>query len=122
MELNSVASKEYNPERLKEHMDRKSGSLTQTQYVTRKEVTSLAQKEIAKQNKKSQEANTLSFILNGRNQLFMEPFDVFDPHHPLRGKKRFNSNFRPLRSKINLNIGGEAVDLSKKKNNKVTVK
>ena len=66
--------------------------------------------------------NTLSFMMNGRNQLFMEPFDVFDPHHPLRGKKRFNSNFRPLRSKINLNIGGEAVDTSKKKRDKVTVK
>ena len=52
----------------------------------------------------------------------MQPFDVFDPHHPLRGKKRFNSNFRPLRSKINLNIGGEAVDTDKKKRGKVTVK
>ena len=52
----------------------------------------------------------------------LQPFDIFDPHHPLRGKKRFNESFRPLRSKINLNIAGEAVDTSNKKKSKVTVK
>jgi hypothetical protein len=40
----------------------------------------------------------------GRNQLYMQPFDVFDIHHPVRGKKRFNKNFRPLRSKIDLKV------------------
>jgi len=40
----------------------------------------------------------------GRNQMYMEPFDVFDAHHPIRGKKRFNKNFRPLRSKIDLEM------------------
>ena len=50
----------------------------------------------------------------------MEPFDVFDPCHPLRGKKRFNENFRPLRSKINLKITAAEAQ-KKKKENKVTV-
>ena len=39
-------------------------------------------------------------MIVSRNQVYREPFDVFDP--TLRGKKRFNENFRPLRSKINL--------------------
>ena len=64
--------------------------------------------------------------MNGRNQVFMEPFDVFDPHHPLRGKKRFNESFRPLRSKINLKIAGSAAEgnqeVTRKKKDKVTVK
>lgn len=46
----------------------------------------------------------MSKMINGRNQLYLEPFDVFDPHHPLRGKKRFDPNFRPIRSKINIKI------------------
>ena len=66
------------------------------------------------------EANILSKMITGRNQLFLEPFDVFDPHHPLRGKKRFDSSFRPLRSKINIKIN--APEASRKKRiNKVTV-
>ena len=43
----------------------------------------------------------------------MEPFDVFDPNHPLRGKKRFNPEYRPLRSKINIKIS--APEVSRKK-------
>ena len=65
-------------------------------------------------------------VLIGRNQLNLEPFDVFDPHHPLRGKKRFNDNFRPLRSKINLKIGNsiatEEPDYKRRAKTKVTVK
>mmetsp|Transcript_876 Transcript_876/g.1325 ORF Transcript_876/g.1325 Transcript_876/m.1325 type:complete len:111 (+) Transcript_876:555-887(+) len=50
----------------------------------------------------------------------MEPFDVFDPHHPLRGKKLFDEGFRPLRSKINIKISApEAV--TRKRVNKITV-
>lgn len=45
---------------------------------------------------------------------------MFDPNHPLRGKKRFNENFRPLRSKINLKIAAEEVK-TRKRNTKVTV-
>ena len=45
---------------------------------------------------------------------------MFDPNHPLRGKKRFNENFRPLRSKINIKIGA-AEAIRKKRINKVTV-
>ncbi len=37
----------------------------------------------------------------------MEPVDVFDPTHPIRGKKRFNENFRPLRTKIDLKVTEE---------------
>ena len=43
-------------------------------------------------------------IMMHRNQLYMEPYDAFDPSHPLRGKKRFDRNFRPLRTRINLEI------------------
>ena len=50
----------------------------------------------------------------------MEPFDIFDPSHPPRGKKRFDESFRPLRSKINIKIGA-AEALRKKKLNQVTV-
>ena len=56
----------------------------------------------------------------GRNQLYLEPFDVFDPNAPLRGKKRFNENFRPLRSKINLKITAEEAQ-RKKRSARVTV-
>ena len=48
-------------------------------------------------------------MIAGRNQIYCEPFDVFDPSSPLRGKKRFNENFRPLRSKINMKINAEEV-------------
>jgi hypothetical protein len=59
-------------------------------------------------------------MITSRNQLYIEPFDVFDPHHPLRGKKRFDPNFRPIRSKINIKI--EALEAVKKKRlNKVIV-
>ena len=52
--------------------------------------------------------------------MYLEPFDIFDPHHPLRGKKRFDPNFRPNRSKINIKI--EAAEAARKKrDNKVTV-
>lgn len=68
----------------------------------------------------SKEGNLMSKMITGRNQLYLEPFDVFDPHHPLRGKKRFESNFRPLRSKINIKIEAEEV-VRKKRANKVTV-
>jgi len=50
------------------------------------------------------EVPTTVAMANARNQLYCEPFDVFDPHMPRRGKKIFNENFRPLRSKINLEI------------------
>ena len=66
------------------------------------------------------EVNMATKMALGRNQLFLEPFDVFDPHHPLRGKRRFDVNFRPLRSKINLKI--QAPEAARKKRvNKVTI-
>ena len=56
----------------------------------------------------------------GRNQTYLGPCDHFDPQSPLRGKKRFNENFRPLRSKINLQITAEEAK-KRKQSYKVTV-
>ena len=55
---------------------------------------------------------------------FNEPFNIYDPNLPFAGKKRFNENFRPLRSKINLQINGEEAQgaQARKKMNKITVK
>ena len=53
------------------------------------------------------EVSTVANLQNGRNAKLNEPFNIFDPNLPFAGKKRFNDNFRPLRSKINLQIGGE---------------
>ena len=61
------------------------------------------------------EVPTTSFLAGFRNQLYCEPFDVFDPHMPPRGKKIFNENFRPYRSNINLEIKGDAVTKEKKR-------
>ena len=63
------------------------------------------------------EGNMLSKMMVGRNQLYLQPFDVFDPSHPLRGKKRFNPNYRPIRSKINIKISGEEANRKKRQNN-----
>jgi hypothetical protein len=35
-------------------------------------------------------------MLGGRNDLFIEPFDEFDPHHRVTGKKNFNLHVRAL--------------------------
>jgi len=45
---------------------------------------------------------------------------MFDPHHPLRGKKRFDPGFRPVRSKINIKISAPEATI-KKRENKITV-
>lgn len=67
-----------------------------------------------------EETNILSKMVTGRNQLFLEPFDIFDPHHPMRGRKRFDPSFRPLRSKINIKINAPEA-ARKKRVNQVTV-
>ena len=67
------------------------------------------------------EVSTVANLQNGRNAHLNEPFNIYDPNLPFAGKKRFNDNFRPLRSKINLQIGGEEVQ-ARKKTNKITVK
>ena len=47
----------------------------------------------------------------------MEPFQAWDPTQQItQRKKLFNENFRPLRSKINLNIGGEEAKKFKRTN------
>jgi hypothetical protein len=43
-----------------------------------------------------------TFLMNGRNELYPNPFDEFDPHHTMRGKKAFNTNERCLKTNINL--------------------
>jgi hypothetical protein len=35
-----------------------------------------------------------TFLMNGRNEIFGDPFDEFDPHHTISGKKAFNCNVR----------------------------
>ena len=62
----------------------------------------MANNQGAKARAKNTELNMVSQIIGGRNQTYLGPVDHFDPQSPLRGKKRFNENFRPLRSKINL--------------------
>jgi len=46
-------------------------------------------------------------MLAGRNELLPDPFEEFDPHHKITGKKNFSNHVRALQSKINL----EYVDL-----------
>ena len=67
------------------------------------------------------EVSTVAFLQNGRNTMLNEPFNIYDPNLPFAGKKRFNENFRPIRSKINLQINGEEVQ-TRKRTNKITVK
>jgi len=47
-----------------------------------------------------------------RNDLLPEPFDEFDPHHRISGRKLFNTNVRALKSKINLT--NELVEVPKR--------
>ena len=61
------------------------------------------------------EVPTTSFLIAARNQLYCEPFDKWDPYHPIRGKKVFNENYRPFRANINLEILGDAVNKDKPK-------
>ena len=48
-----------------------------------------------------EETNILSKMIQGRNWHYKEPFQTIDVH---QGKKLFDPNFRPLRSKINIKI------------------
>jgi hypothetical protein len=59
-------------------------------------------------------------MLNSRNELLQDPFDEFDPHHRISGKKSFNNNVRCLQSKIDLSITQDEVQ--RKLKPKVTVK
>jgi len=67
------------------------------------------------------EVTTIDKIAMHRNQLYMEPYDAFDPAHPLRGKKRFDRNFRPLRTRINLEISTDEGAKTHTVNNKPKV-
>ena len=44
-----------------------------------------------------------ALMLGGRNELLPNPFDEFDPHHKISGKKVFNKgDVRALQAKIDL--------------------
>ena len=52
--------------------------------------------------------------MNGRNELFPDPFDEFDPHHSIGGKKAFQvSKVRSLQTRIDIK-GGYGEVLPKK--------
>ena len=57
--------------------------------------------------------------MNGRNELYPDPFDEFDPHHKIKGKKAFNDTVRCLQSRIDLSIINE--DIKQKLKQKITV-
>ena len=102
-ELASIASKEYNAENPKVRDIPRNTSLAP---LTTRETT-FASVLVKQSPKATPELNILSQMIGNRNQLYCEPFDVFDPMAPLRGTRRFNENYRPLRSKINLKITAE---------------
>lgn len=52
--------------------------------------------------------------MNGRNELYPDPFDEFDPHHRLSGRKAFNNEVRCLKNNINLEIKNEELPKRKK--------
>jgi hypothetical protein len=57
--------------------------------------------------------------MNGRNELYPDPFDEFDPHHTVSGRKAFNPNERCL--KANIDLKNYVEELPKKVKNKVSV-
>lgn len=60
-------------------------------------------------------------MLNLRNELYPDPFDEFDPHHRITGKRAFNENVRCLQSKITLKMY-QGEEMVKKKKEAITVK
>ena len=78
-----------------------------------------------KQIKKAEEDHSVPFtslIMNMRNQLYPDPFDEFDPHHRVSGKKAFTNVVRCLQSKINLRFPIEENTQKTTKNREITVK
>lgn len=131
LEVDSVASKEYDPFNItlrggNSNRFRSSYQAAQKTQPASIVKNNLSNSVVIKESRKNaattapKEGNILSKMMTGRNQLYLEPFDLFDPHHPLRGKRRFQPNFRPLRSKINIKIEADEV-VKKKRDNKVTV-
>ena len=55
-------------------------------------------------NNLSDEIPFTTLMLSGRNELYQVPFDEFDPHHRISGKKSFNESVKCLQSKIDLSI------------------
>jgi hypothetical protein len=47
-------------------------------------------------------------MLGSRNQLYDQPFEEFDPHHRVCGRKNFNTQVRALQSKIYLQMESES--------------
>lgn len=109
IELESVTSKEYDPGNVR---------LRGNSYQNMSAKAAAASRRPSP--KPLEETNFLAKIMAGRNQLYMQPFDTFDPQRPLRGKKKFDESFRPVRSKINIKISAPEV-VSRKRVNKITV-
>jgi hypothetical protein len=60
-------------------------------------------------------------MMNLRNQLYMDPFDEFDPHHRISGKKGFaTTKNRCMQSKIILKFREE--ETKKREKEKVSIK
>ena len=54
-------------------------------------------------NRDPQSVPFSTHLMNGRNELFPDPFDEFDPHHTVGGKKAFDVNkVKCLQTRINL--------------------
>jgi hypothetical protein len=73
--------------------------------------------------KAAEEDNSLPFstqMLTMRNQLYMDPFDEFDPHHRISGRKVFETaKTRCMQSKIILKFRDE--ETIKREKEKVSV-
>lgn len=61
-------------------------------------------------------------MMNQRNALFPDPFDEFDPHHRIVGKKAFTNEVRCLQSKINLRFKNEDTPKRSKLKDEINVK
>ena len=122
-ELDSIASKEYDPRSYKPPGGQGNGRNTMNSLT---EVQQSSAHRRSQEPPRLTEACTISFLQNGRNNVYNEPFNIYDPNLPFAGKKRFNPNFRPLRSKINLQQTQFSNQSDQrgahKKTNKVTVK
>lgn len=56
-------------------------------------------------NRDTDQVPMTTMLMAGRNELLPDPYDEFDPHHTVRGKKAFDEKkVRCLQSKINLKM------------------
>ena len=58
---------------------------------------------------KKTEVPTTDRLINFRNPLFIQPFEMIDPNKKKHGLKIFHENYRPNRRRAVISIEGEAV-------------